>query len=300
MPSWKGKSRGGVSGYKFFIFILKYFGISSSYFFLRFVIIYFVIFSPKASKAIYLYFRQIHKYSLRKSFVKLFQNYYIFGQTLIDKIAILGGFEKKFTYSFGSNYNDLLKLLDANKGCILISAHIGNWEVAGQFFGNYGNRLNIFMLEAEHERIKNLLSGILGDKNYNIIGLKEDLSHIIKINNALSNNEYICFQGDRYVHKDHTLKAKFLGKEVLFPDGPFKIAARYDVPVVFFFAMKDTPRNYSFNFFVAKSTISEVGQTRQAKTLAILNEYVSVFEFVVRKYPEQWFNYYNFWENNAS
>jgi predicted LPLAT superfamily acyltransferase len=299
MPSWKGKSRGGVSGYKFFIFILTYFGISVAYFFLRFVIVYFIIFSPKATKAIWLYLRNIHKYSFGKCFIKLFQNYYIFGQTLIDKIAILGGFEKKFTYSF-DNYDNLLTILDANLGCVLISAHIGNWEVAGQFFGNYGNKLNIFMLEAEHERIKNLLSGILGDKNYNIIGLKEDLSHIIKINNALSNKEYICFQGDRYVNINHTMKAMFMGKEVLFPDGPFKISARYNVPVVFFFAMKDSPRKYSFHFFPATQVNPEVPQTKDERAKALLGEYVSVFSAVLKKYPEQWFNYYNFWDNKTS
>jgi predicted LPLAT superfamily acyltransferase len=297
MPSWKGKSRGGVFGYKFFIFLLKYGGISLSYFFLRFVIVYFIVFSPKGTKAIFHYFRRIHKYSLVKSVVKLFHNYYIFGQVLIDKIAILGGFEKKFTYSF-DNYDELLKILDANKGCVLISAHIGNWEVAGSFFGDYGNKLNIFMLEAEHERIRNLMEGILGDKNYKIIGLKEDLSHIIKINNALSNHEYICFQGDRYVNIDHTMKTRFMEKEVLFPDGPFQIAARYNVPVVFFFAMKDALRNYRFHFFPAKAC-SNSEMKKQEKAIALLNEYAGVFENMVRMYPEQWFNYYNYWENKA-
>ena len=298
MPSWKGKSRGGVSGYKFFIFILKYCGITVSYFFLRFVVVYFVIFSPKASKSIFYYFRKAHKYSFGKSIVKLFQNYYIFGQILIDKMAVLGGFEKEFTYSF-DNYDELLKILDANTGCVLISAHIGNWEVAGRFFGDYGNKLNIFMLEAEHERIINLMEGILGDKNYKIIGLKEDLSHIIKINNALSNKEFICFQGDRYVNIEHTMKAMFMGNEELFPDGPFQIAARYDVPVVFFFAMKDAPRNYRFHFFPAKSVHPENKMKKQDKAIALLNEYARVFESIVRKYPEQWFNYYDFWENKA-
>jgi predicted LPLAT superfamily acyltransferase len=96
------------------------------------------------------------------------------------------------------------------------------------------------------------------------------------------------------------MKAEFMGKEVLFPDGPFKIAARYNVPVVFFFAMKDSSRNYSFNFFPAESAKPDISRTKQEKATALLNEYVSVLEFVVKKYPEQWFNYYNFWENKAS
>jgi len=298
MPSWKGKSRGGVFGYKFFIFILKYFGITISYFFLRFVIVYFVIFSPKSTRSIWLYFRHIHNYSFGKSVVKLFQNYYVFGQVLIDKMAILGGFEKKFTFSF-DHYDELLKILDSNTGCLLISAHIGNWEVAGQFFGDYGSRLNIFMLEAEHERIKNLVEGIVGNKNYKIIGLKEDLSHIFMINNALSNNEYICFQGDRYVNINHTMKTTFMGKEALFPDGPFQIAARYDVPVVFFFAMKDSPLNYRFHFFPASPINTKAPLKKHEKAVNLLNVYTSVLEDMVKKYPEQWFNYYNFWENKA-
>jgi predicted LPLAT superfamily acyltransferase len=298
MPSWKGKSRGGVFGYKFFIFILKYFGIKVSYFFLRFVIVYFVVFSPKATKSIFHYFRDINKFSFGKSIYKLFQNYYIFGQVLIDKMAILGGFEKKFTFSY-DNYDELLKILDANTGCLLISAHIGSWEVAGQFFGDYGDRLNIFMLEAEHERIKNLVEGIVGNKNYKIIGLREDLSHIFMINNALSNKEYICFQGDRYVNINHTMKTMFMGKEALFPDGPFQIAAKYEVPVVFFFAMKDSPSNYRFYFYPAKSIGSNVPLKKQEKAANLLNEYIVVLEDMLNKYPEQWFNYYNFWENKA-
>jgi predicted LPLAT superfamily acyltransferase len=64
--------------------------------------------------------------------------------------------------------------------------------------------------------------------------------------------------------------------------------------------MKDSPRNYSFHFFPAQSFNPEVVKTKQDKAIALLNEYASVLELVVKKYPEQWFNYYNFWENKAS
>ena len=72
MPSkseWKGKSRGGVIGYKIFIFFLKYFGISFAYFILLFVAFYFIPFAPKATRASYFYFNKVRKYNTLKSIV---------------------------------------------------------------------------------------------------------------------------------------------------------------------------------------------------------------------------------------
>ncbi len=51
--------------------------------------------------------------------------------------------------------------------------------------------------------------------------IKEDLSHIFEINNALSQNELICFTGDRYFEGNKTMQAELLGKEADFPAGPW-------------------------------------------------------------------------------
>lgn len=295
MPSWKGKTRGGVLGYRFFIFLIAKFGTGPAYAFLRMVVAYFVLFAPKASKAIFFYFRAVHGYSFFKSIRFVFKNFYIFGQVIVDRIAILSGFEKKFKFEF-DNYDELLARLDAKKGCVLIGAHIGNWEVAGQFFGDYGSKINIVMLDAEYERIKNMLNNIMGDKNYQIIPYKNDFSHIFAIKNALSNQEYVCFQGDRYVDRNNVFVGELLGRETVFPNGPFIIAAKFNVPVVFFYAMKVSKYTYRFYFFPAN--IDEVYHKLSTRDKAhrLLNEYLQSLNTMLTRFPEQWFNYYPFWE----
>jgi len=297
MSLWKGKSRGGIWGYKFFVLALRYFGISTAYFFLRFAVIYFVAFSPKAFNSIYFYFREIHQFSFVKSIYKIFQNYFVFGQILIDKIAIHAGFQSKFTFnSVGKEH--LMQMLDNKTGGLLISAHVGSWEVAGQLVGNHGNKFNVVIFDAEHERIKKYLSTITADRNYDFIVMHNDLTHIFQIGAALKNYEIVSFQGDRFVDETKTITVNFMGRPAKFPTGPFYIAAKFDVPVLFFFAMKETKKQYKFYFTPAvKNDAFKNHKNREEQVRYMLEQYVVELESIIKKYPEQWLNYYKFWEN---
>ncbi|MCX6249039.1 MAG: hypothetical protein NTW10_15035 [Bacteroidetes bacterium] len=105
MSSWKGKTRGGVLGYKIFVWTLKYLGLSFAYFLLLFVVTYFIFPSSKAFRSIYYYFHKVQGYGVFRSLTSIYRNYYYFGQVLLDKIAMLAGLENKFTFDFeGEEY----------------------------------------------------------------------------------------------------------------------------------------------------------------------------------------------------
>lgn len=286
MSSWKGKTRGGLLGYKIFIFILQKSGIGSAYFLLKFVSAYFIFFAPKATASIYKYFRAIHQYSFWKTVVSVYKNYNIFGQTLLDKVALIAGFESKFTYTFEGEEN--LRVANAEgKGLMLISAHLGNWDIAGHLLKRLDAKVNVVMFEAEHEQIKRYMDEVLGARTVNIIPLKNDLSHIFLINKALRNNEIICFHGDRFLDGSASVRMKFFNKEASFPEGPFAIAAKLHVPFTFVYAFKETKRHYHLYATEVK---------RSDNVRKILEDYIYSLEKKVRQYPEQWFNYYDFWK----
>ena len=297
MSSWKGKTRGGVVGYKIFISIIKYIGLPFAYFILRFIVVYFVLFSPKGTKTIYSYFKHIHRYTTFTSIINIFRNFYVLGQVLIDKISMLGGFNNKFTFDFeGENY--LLDMIKQKKGGLLIGAHIGNWEIAGQLLERLDVRINIVMLDAEHQKIKKMLDNTLVKKNMNIIAIKEDFSHLFKIKEALQNNEFIAIHGDRYISGTKTISCKFLGKEALFPSGTLYLASKYGSPVSFVAAMKET--NTHYRFYASQPKIYPYPsnlKTRNSEQKRMIEDYVSELEKIVLEYPLQWFNYYYFWMN---
>lgn len=292
MANWEGKTRGGQFGYMFFIKLIKHLGISAAYVFLAFVVIYFIPFAPKATASTWRYSRHILKLGVFRSVLMLFRNYYRLGQILIDKIAIGGGMVEKYKFKF-EHYQEFLDVLNSEQGVVMIGGHIGNWEIGAPFFGDYGKKINIVMYDAEHQKIKEMLEKNSTGHDYKVIPVNNDnLTHVFQITEALNNHEYVCFQGDRYVNAEKLLTANFMGHDAQFPAGPFLLASRLKVPVVFYFAMREKNRTYHYRFTMA----SPVARTKDKQPeQALLEQYVENFGKVLNEYPEQWFNYYRFW-----
>ena len=220
----------------------------------------------------------------------VFKSYYTFGQSIIYKVSISAGLRNKFTYEF-DGIEILKNLLAEKKGGVLISAHIGNFEIAEHFFGDIDLdfQINLVTTDLEHSAIKNYLESVTQKPTIKFIIIKDDLSHIFEINAALANNELICFTGDRYFEGTKSLAENILGKEANFPAGPFLIASRLKVPVVFVYVMKEP--NLHYHLYAREATVKH----RDEKGL--LKEYIKSVESILQKYPLQWFNYFDFWND---
>ncbi|MBQ2393554.1 MAG: acyltransferase, partial [Alistipes sp.] len=137
--------------------------------------------------------------------------------------------------------------------------------------------------------IKRILEeqGIASD--FKIIPINQGgLEAMIAIRKALTDGEYVCFNGDRFYEEATAIAHSLMGREARFPSGPFRIAARCRVPVVFYYAMREKGRCYRFHF-------EEVPAEELRSAEAILNRYTSSLERLMERYPRQWFNFYKFW-----
>ncbi len=298
MSSWKGKTRGGLWGYRFFILLLRYPGIQFAYFFLHFIVPYFILFAPLGRKAQYWYFRNIHHFSPLKSLRLIHRNFYVFGQVLIDKVALMASFDQKFTFDFDGEEH--LHQMAAKGGGLLIGAHMGNWEIAGQLLERIDTKVHVLMLEAEHERIKDMLDAVMTKKTMHIIPIKDDFSHLMAIKEALQQNEIVAMHGDRFLPGSKRLDCPFMGYAASFPTGPFYLAVKFHKPVCFVSAAKETNTHYHF-FATPPKLPAKAKSIKQRDDLVgeLLKQYVDELGKTLRKYPEQWFNYYYFWNRDA-
>lgn len=291
MSAWHGKSKGTPLGYRIFVWVLKTFGVLPAYFLLRFVVLYYFFFSFKASRQIYLLYRQKLGYGGFSSVIKVYKNYFLLGQGIIDKVVMMSGIKNNFSFHFDGEEH-LRSIAAMGKGGILLSAHIGNWDVAGHLFRRLETPINIVLYDGEDEQIKEYLEGVTGKRSVNIIVIKEDLSHIYAISDAFSKNELVCMHADRFLEGNKTITTSFLGGPARFPLGPFLLASTFKVPVSFVFAVKESKLHYHLFASEIKdySTIARKELVQQ-----MLMDYTKVMEEKVKQYPEQWFNYYNFW-----
>jgi len=292
MPAWEGRSKGGALGYRIFVFVLKTGGVLPAYFLLRIVTLYYLLFSFKSTKHSFNYFREKLGYSVLKSILKVYRNYNLLGQSLIDKVVVIAGIPNKFTFNLDGIEN-LRKIATLNKGGLLLTAHIGNWETASHLLTDINARINIVTFDGENPEIKDYLKSVTGKNAVNFIPIKDDLSHVFKISEAFLDNELVCMPADRFMEGNKTITVKFLGADAKFPLGPFLLAARFKVPVSFVYGMKES--TYHYHFY--GSEIKDYSYLeRDDAVQQIVRDFVADMESKVKKYPEQWYNYYNFWE----
>lgn len=287
--TWKGKTRGGLLGYKIFVFILKNLGIKAAYMLLVFVAFYFVLFSPTSTKSIYSFFRLRLKKGVLHSAWAVYKTYFVFGQALIDRTAILAGMKNKFTYHYDGEHF-IREIAEAGKGGVLISAHTGNWSIAGSILDEnmpQKVRVNIVMLAAEHEKIKEFLDKIQVQQAANIIPIGNDFSHIIAMGTALRNGELLCMHGDRYLPGAETVEVDFFGAKAHLPAGPFQLIYRLKVPYTVVYAFKEGLSHYHFFSTPPLHNPSSVQEAAQY--------FATSMEEKMRLYPYQWYNFYDFW-----
>lgn len=288
MSRWDGKTKGSLLGYKIFLFFVKVLGLGFAYRLLQLVTYYYFLFAARPKKALLDFYSETLHISGKPALALVRKNFYIFGQTLLDRAAFLLGKDSNFTHIF-ENEQYLLDIKNGGKGGMLLSAHLGNWETAGNLLkGRITPTINIVMLDAEVESIKKFMDLSTGGSRFKIIPIKNDLSHIISIRNALINNDFVAIHADRYMDGAKFIELDFMGKKARFPYGPFVIASKFDAPVTFVFAAKDG--KYSYHL----SATAPITQKMKPEEIARL--YVDELERKVRQYPEQWFNYFNFFQ----
>ncbi len=292
MSLWQGKSRGNKLGYRIFVWILKNFGVQPAYFLLKFVVLYFFLFSYKSSRQLYNLYHNRLKFGWLNTIGKLYENYYKLGQSIIDKVVVMAGIPNKFTFNFDGEEN-LRHIAALKQGGMLLSAHVGNWDIAGHLLNRLDTKINIVIFDGEYQKIKEYLDKVTGKQAVSVIVIRNDLSHIYAINDAFKNNELVCMHADRYIEGNKTLTTKFCGDDAKFPMGPFLLAAQFKVPVSFVFALKETSTHY--HFFAGKPVNYHQGNKSEIMQ-AMLDDFAREMENKLRAYPAQWFNYYDFWK----
>jgi len=285
MAKWTGKTRGNPLGYGIIIYAIKIFGLGMGYFILWFVSFYFYFFVPANRRILKDFYLNYVKIPKRKLPIVIYKNHILIGQSIIDKMALLMGIGDKIGYTnHGENY--LRELTQKKEGAFLISGHVGNWDVAGNLLKGFDANVSVVMYQNEHENIQKLLDAKGSVPKFNIIPISEDLSHLIAIYNAIKKGHLVCMHADRYLENMKTEEIDFFGSPAKFPIGPFQLIEKLKAPYSFVFAMKESRYSYFF------SATKPVKPTKPAKEIA--RDFVLLLEDKVKKYPEQWYNYYNF------
>lgn len=290
--NWKGNTGGTPWMQRTLVRWLKHTPLQLPYFCMAWMVPFYMLFNHQGYLAIYHYFRQRHGYGPLKAFGHVYLNHFRFGQVIIDRFAMFAG--KRFKLEVKGQ--ELFDELDREeKGFLIISSHVGNYELAGYTLVPKNKTFNALVFAGESEQMMKGRNQMFAGKRINMIPMMEDLSHIFKINSALADGNIVSIPGDRIFGSPRHVAVDFMGGKANFPLGPFAIAAQRDIKVLAVFVMKTGIHRYHAK--VVKLETPEATQ-RKEMPVSLATAFAKELETVVREHPEQWFNFFEFWNES--
>jgi len=288
---WKGSTFGSGWMHRNLIRLLRFTDVRILYLFSDIFIVPVCLLLNTSRKTACEFYRSRLGFGVLKSVHYTCRNHCLFAQVVIDRFAMYAG--KRFKVEIeGGEYFEALA--SREEGFLHLSSHIGNYEIAGYTLGSKSKSINAVVYPNEKESVMNNRNSMFVKTNVKMIALKEDMSHLFEIDEAICRGDIVSFPSDRYMSGAKCIKSRFLGSDAKFPQGPFSVATMRGIEVLAVNVMKTGTLKYRIHITPLPYDRS-LPRREQIQTLC--NSYVCELERMVKLYPTQWYNFYNFWED---
>ena len=287
---WSGKTDGQPWMQRSLIAMFRVLPLWLLYGVMALVVPFYMIFNREGYRAMYRFFRERMGYGPLKSFCKVYANHFRFGQVILDRFGAYAGKE----YHVVSDEQYVFDEKETHeKGFVMVSSHVGCYEMAGYSLKPKHKRYNALVFGGETETVMENRQRMWSQNNVRMVPVKDDLSHLFLLNTALDDGEIVSMPADRIFGSQKSVECQFLGQTARFPLGAFAMAVQKDVDVISVFAMKEGLRKYRI-YLRELQYDKSLSKREQMSQLA--QRYAEQLEAIVRRYPTQWFNYFDFWK----
>lgn len=296
--SWtRQKERGSVAALRLMAWIVTRLGYRIGYALLYPVAAYFFLSSPRQRAAI----RRFQRRALGREpgWRDLFQPFFIFSASLLDRLFLVDGQRRGYTLKVVGL--DLLnERIAQGNGCILLGAHIGSFE-AMRAVADTGCPVEVVALMHQDNaaNVARFFEEWGPRQAASVISLGRP-DAMLKAKECLERGGLVGILADRTPGTDKIVRVPFLGREAPFPLGPHILASVLDAPVMIAFGVWTGPRQYEVHFQPFAERIRTQRHNRHVALEKVVRDYAGRFEHIAQRFPYNWFNFYDFWEETES
>lgn len=288
---WRGTTYGNGLMHRWLIGVLRWMDVRLLYAFSAVFIVPVCLLLNNSRRVIYGYFRRRQGYGRFRAAWNTYVNHCMFSQVVIDRFAMYAG--KHFAIEV-EGYEHFQHLAQRKEGFVQLSSHIGNYEIAGYTLVAEDKPFNAVVYQGEKESIMEGRSRMFSGTNIRMIPMSSDMSHLFAIDFALQEGETVSIPADRLFGSQKSVSAVFFGAKAMFPQGPFRVAAMRGMDVLAVNVMKSRTRAYKI-YVCPLHYDKKLPRSLQVQQIA--EAYVAELERILRLYPEQWYNFYDFWRD---
>jgi KDO2-lipid IV(A) lauroyltransferase len=227
----------------------------------------------------------------------VFSTFYKFARNWVDILLMMRWRGSRLDLLIGrrAGGNHLDEAVARGNGAILISPHLGNWELGGLGLAEMGYRINVLTFREPDEKVNELREKVRSERGINFIYVDRDDTSplaIIEAVNALRRNEILALLGDRD-GSSHTAVMDFFGRPAAIPLGAAYLGLASGAPVFPVFVPLEGNRYAT----IMEEPVYFAGGRASHKSAVLdgIARILRVFERYIRAYPDQWYNFFDYW-----
>jgi predicted LPLAT superfamily acyltransferase len=231
----------------------------------------------------------------------VFRHLHAFAENLLDRMIMWSGEESSFEIeNHGREHLDAL--VREGRGGILLSSHIGSFDMLRALSAQHGIVLNVLMFTRHAARINSFFERLQAGRNLRLIRFEPGtLDAAFEMRAAIARGEFVGILADRIwpSERDRTVSVTFLGREARFPLGPFLLQGVLGCAMLHTSCVRTGPARYraTTQVFAPPGVVPRGEREKHAEQL--VQKYASVLEDGCVEAPYQWFNFYEFWRDGG-
>jgi KDO2-lipid IV(A) lauroyltransferase len=187
----------------------------------------------------------------------------------------------------------LRQALARGRGVILLSMHLGQWELGLKLLSRYGLPVHVVMQSAEAAEVRRYAEEARRFPGLTVHQTGDSLMLGVELARALGRGELVALQADRPAGAG-VMEVPLFGAPAPLPTGPVVLAMATGAPVLPVFVILG--RGGRYRLLALEPIQFERGEQGGRELLgASMRRLAAVLESVVALHPDQWFNFYDVW-----
>ena len=183
------------------------------------------------------------------------------------------------------------------KGTLILTAHLGNWEMGGIFLSLMGYSLTVITAPDVEERLHNYRVRLRHEQKIKVVTLDDSLASSLAVLKALQANELVALLGDRDLF-GKGVAVRFFGQRVFFPIGPALLSYLSEAALIPTFVLMDQENKYRC---IAEPPIALQRSGNRDQDLAENTQRIAaVLEKFIRRDPDQWYTFYDYFSRHKA
>jgi predicted LPLAT superfamily acyltransferase len=307
--TWLSASeRGSLLGIRITVWFYRLFGRRLSSLFILPIVGYFLLTDRKGRAASRRYLDRLYAepdargvLSRPPTLWNCFLHYREFALSILDRLSFWLGDTADLEITFHGQEH-FARLIEQKRGAILLGAHIGSFDALRVLAARGRVVVNVLMFTRHAQRINSLFSQINPAAELRVIHLSPpSIRPVFAIKERVERGEFVAILGDRVGIEDskRVTRVPFLGKRAPFPQGPFLLAAALQCPVLLIVGLRLNATTYEVFAESLTERASLPEATRTERMHELVEAYAKRLEAFCARAPYQWFNFYDFWGEEA-